>query len=70
MGKYRDFAMRRPKKRRRLEIFIEAHDLDELAYCFWVSQIDMAVDPLAYVLYHRLSRYLSANRKLEGEAVL
>ena len=35
--------------------------LESQAYCFWTPQIDMAVDPLVYVLYYRLCRYLRVN---------
>ena len=37
--------------------------LESQAYCFWTSQIDMAVDSLVYVLYHRLCRHLRESRQ-------
>ena len=32
--------------------------LEEKAYCFWTDKIDDAVDPLVFILYYRLQKFL------------
>ena len=41
----------------------DGSELERIATCVWGSKIDMAVDPLVYVLHYRLNKYLKAKNE-------
>lgn len=40
----------------------DGSELERKAHCFWSEHIDDAVDPLVYVMYYRLQKYLKEKK--------